>query len=206
MFVPKPKPRWLSHKECVWTGHKLLTRVIKLKTYYRNCESLFHSLLSVKEAGTQHVVDEFCEPSSKKNDNTEQHFQAMLSLLARFHRNSNLSDDQIYKIRSASVFPILVKRPTPVEGLSRIKMRSLCDEGWYIPDDVTFEVAFRGKADMLALPVQSARALKYLFEDLWCEEEFLSEAVTRTITPDGITVRNVREEKDLHNRLRYVSQ
>ncbi|GAB1311860.1 hypothetical protein MFIFM68171_02070 [Madurella fahalii] len=206
VFVPKPKPKWLSHKDCVWTAPKLLTRVTKLITYYRNCESLFHSLLGVKKAGTQHVVDEFCEPTSKEGDNIEQHFKAMLSLLARFHRKSSLTDDQIRKIRSASILPILAKGFTPVEGLSRVEMRSLRDKDWYIPDIVTFEAAFRGKVDMLALPVQSARALKGLFEDLGCEEEFLSEAVTRSVTPDGITVRNVREEQDLRKRLRYISR
>lgn len=204
MFVPNPKPKWLSHKDCVWTAPKLLTRVTKLKTYYRNCEGLFCSLLDVKEAGIQQVVYEFCEPNSTEDDNIEQHFKGMLSLLAKIHRSSSLSDDQIRKIRSASAFPIVAKGSTPIDGLSRIEMRSLRDKDWYIPDIVTFESAFRGKVNMLALPVQSARALKGLFEDLWCEEEFLSEAVTRTITPDGITVRNICEEQNLRQRLRYI--
>lgn len=204
MFVPEPKPRWLSHKDCVWTANKLLTRVTKLKTYYRNCEGLFHSLLKVKEAGIKHVVDGFCEPTSTGDHNVEQHFKGMLSLLANFHRSSSLTDDQIRKIRSASAFPILDKGFTPVEGFSRIKMRSLRDKGWYIPDIVTFESAFRGKIDMLALPVQSTRALKGLFEDLGCEQEFLSAAVTRAITPNGITVRDDCEEQNLRQRLRYI--
>lgn len=203
MFVPKPKPHWLSHKDCVWTAHKLLTRVTKLRIYYRNCERLFYSLLEVKKAGIQHVVDEFCEPISNEDNNIEQHFKEMLFLLANFHRNSSLTDDQIRKIRSASPFPILPNGSTPVQGVSRIEMRSLRDEDWYIPDDVTFESAFRGKVDMLALLVQPTRALKGLFEDLWCEDEFLSEAVTRNITPDGIAVRNVCEEQNLRQRLRY---
>ncbi|KAK7697413.1 hypothetical protein SLS64_013551 [Diaporthe eres] len=204
VFVPKLKAKWRSHKACVWTAHKLLTRVTKLRTYYRNCETLFRSVLGVKEAGIQHVVDEFCQPTSKDDDNVEQHFKAMLSLLAKFHRRSSLTDDQIRKIRSVSVFPILAKRFASGEGLSRIEMRSLRDKEWYIPDIVTFESAFRGKIDILALPVQSTRALKDVLEDLWCEEQFLSKAVTRAVTPDGITVHNVREEQDLHTRLRYV--
>jgi hypothetical protein len=206
VFIPKPQPKWLSHKDCVWTAHKLLTRVTKLKTYYRNCESLFYSLLEVKEAGTQDVVDEFCKPTSKDDDNVEQHFKAMLSLLSKYHRKSSLTDDQIRRICSASVFPILAKGFTPVEGLRRIEMRSLHDKNWYIPDIVTFEAEFRGKVDMLALQVQPTRELKGLLEDLWCEEEFLSEAVTRTIRPDGITVRNVLEEQDLRKRLTYISR
>lgn len=204
VFVPKPNPNWRSHKDCVWTAHKLLTRVTKLRTYYRNCETLFHSLLGVKEAGIQHVVDEFCQPTSKDDDNIEQHFKAMLSLLAIFHRRSSLTDDQKRKIYPVSAFPILAKGFTPGEGLSRIEMRSLRDKEWYIPDIVTFESAFRGKIDMLALPVHSTRALKDLFEDLWCGPRFLSRAVTRAVTPDGITVRNAREEQDLHKRLRCI--
>lgn len=204
MFVPNPKPRWLSHKECVWTANKLLKRVTKLKTHYRKCEGLFHSLLKVQEAGIQHVVDEFCKPTSTGDHNIEQHFKGMLFLLANFHRISSLTGDQIRKIRSASAFPILAKGFTPEEGFSLIEMRSLRDKGWYIPDIVTFETAFRGRIDMLALPVQSTRALKGLFEHLWCEQEFLSAAVKRTITPDGITVRNVFEEQNLRQRLRYI--
>lgn len=204
VFVPKSKPKWRSHKDCVWTAHKLLTRVTKLKTYYRNCETLFHSLLGVKEAGTQHVVDEFCRPTSKDDENIEQHFRVMLSLLAKFHRRSILTEDQIRKIRSVSCFPILTKRFTPGESISRIEMRSLREKNWYIPDIVTFESAFRGKIDMLALPVQSARAMIDVFEDFRCEEKFLSKAVTRDVTPDGMTVRNVCGEQDLRKRLRYV--
>lgn len=206
VFVPRPTLQWLSHKDCVWTAPKLLTRVIKLQTYYRNCESLFRSLLNVKEAGIQQVVSEFCAPTNNEDDNVEQHLQAMLSLLAKFHRNSSLTKHQIAKIRIASVFPILCKDLTPAEGLSRRQMRSLSDRDWYIPDIVTFEAAFRGKVDMLALPVQSVRALKDLFEDLWCEKEFLSAAVTRTVTPDGMTVRNLRDERGLGERLKYISQ
>lgn len=206
VFVPTPKPKWLSHKDCVWTAPKLLTRIIKLKSNYQNCESLFRSLLGVKEAGTQHVVDEFCEPTSNEDDNVEQHFQAMLSLLAKFHRKSSLILIQKSKIWSAPVFPILSKQLTPAGELSRRKMYSLYDEDWYIPDIVTFEAAFRGKVDMLALSVQSVRALKDLFNDLFCEKKFLSTAVTRTVTPDGMTVRNVREEQDLRERLRYISR
>ena len=109
MFVPKPEPKWLSHKDCAWTAPKLRTRVTKLMTYYRNCKSLFHSLLRVQEAGTQYVVDGFCKPTSKEDDNMEQYLQAMLSLLAKFHKNSSLTNDQIHKIPSASVHPILAK-------------------------------------------------------------------------------------------------
>lgn len=206
VFVPKSKPKWPSHKDCVWTGPRLLTRLTKLRTYYRNCENLFHSLLDVREVETQDVVDEFCESDSRPDANTEQHFKAMLSLLSKFHRQFSLTDDQIRKIRSAPVFPILAKGPTSVEGLPPIEMRSLGEKGWYIPDIVTFEAAFRGKVDMLAFPVQSVRVLKTLFVDLRCEEVFLSKAVMRTITPDGIAVRSIREELDMRKRLRYISR
>lgn len=206
IFIPKPKPKWLSHKDCVWTAPNLLTRVTKLRACYRNCEVLFRSLLGVKGAGNQHVVDEFCEPTSKEDNNIEQHFKEMLSLLAKFHRNSSLADYQIRKLRSAPVFPVLAKGVTPIDGLSRFEMRSLRDKDWYIPDIVTFEAAYRGKIDMLALSVQSARELKDLFEALGCQKEFLSAAIARTVTPVGITVRNVREEQDLRERLRYISR
>lgn len=206
VFIPRPKPRWLSHHDCVWAASKLLTRVVKLRTYYGNCEVLFRSLLGVKEAGTQHVVDEFCDPTPTEVGNTEQTFKNMLFLLSQFHKISNLTRNQIYKIRSASVFPILTKTLTPAEGLARIEMRSLDDKDWYIPNIVTFEAAFRGKVNMLALSVQSAKKLQHLFEVLWCEEKFLSDAVTRTVEPHGIIVRNVREEQDLRIRLRYMSR
>lgn len=206
VFVPKPKPKWLSHKDCVWTAPNLLTRVTKLRARYRNCEVLFRSLLDVKGAGTQHVVDEFCEPKAKVDDNIEQHFKEMLFLLAKFHRKSSLTGDQIRKIRSASVFPILAKGSTQVERLSQIEMRSLRDKDWYIPDIVTFEEAFRGKIDMLALSVQSSRELKDLFDDLGCQKKSLSVAVAPIVTRVGITVRNVREEQDMRERLRYISK
>jgi hypothetical protein len=175
-------------------------------TYYGNCEYLFHSLLGVKIAGTRHVVDEFCQPVSDDADNIEQRFEAMLSMLARFHRKSSLTDAQIHRIRSALVVPILVKGFVPGAGLSRIEMQSFHDKDWYIPDRVTFEAAFRGKVNMLALRVQHAIRLKDLFEDLGCERKTLSKAVTQSVRPHGVTVRNVHEEQELCGRLRYVSR
>ena len=175
-------------------------------TYYGNCKYLFHSLLGVKAAGTRHVVDEFCKPISNDADNVEQRFKAMLSLLARFHEQSSLTDAQIERIRSAPVLPTLAKGFAPGRGLSRIEMQSFRDKDWYIPDRVTFEAALRGKVNMLALRVQSAIRLKDLFKDLGCERKFLSEAVTQSVRPHGVTVRNVHEEQELHERLRYVSR
>jgi len=206
VFVPQPEPRWLSHTDCVWTAPKLLTRVSKLMIYYGNCEYLFHSLLGVKAARTRHVVDEFCEPLSNDADNIEQRFEAMLFLLARFHRKSSLTDAQIHRIRSAPVLPILAKGFAPGAGLSRMEMQSFRDKDWYIPDKVTFEAALRGKVNMLALRVQPAIKLKGLFEDLGCERKFLSEAATQSVRPHGGAVPNVHEEQELRERLRYVSR
>lgn len=200
VFVPRPEPRWLSHKDCVWTAHKLLKRVTKLRTYYQKCPSLFHSLLEVEKAGTQHVVDEFCEPTSTDNDDIQQHFKELLFLLSEFHKKSKLTHDQISKIRCAPVFPVLAKET------SRIEMRSLRNKYWYIPNVVNFEAKFRGKVNMLALSVQSARALEDMFEDLLCKGKLLSEAVVRNVTRNGMTVHNVRAEKDLRERLRYISR
>jgi hypothetical protein len=175
-------------------------------TYYGNCQCLFHSVLGVKVAGTRHVVDEFCEPVSNDADNIEQRFEAMLSLLARFHKKSSLTDAQIRRIRSAPVLPILFKGFAPGGGLSRMEMLSFRDRDWYIPDRVTFEAALRGKVNMLALRVQPAIRLKGLFEDLGCERKFLSEAVTQSVRPHGVAVRKVHEEQELRERLRYVSR
>ena len=213
VFISKPKREWLSHTKCVWTAPKLLSRVTKLFTHYRNCGDLFQSVLGVERAGTQEVVHEFCRPPLKKNFNVEQHFKEMIFLLERFHKKSRLTQSQIDRIRSASVFPVLVKTvDISEEDSSRIEMRSLNDvddleqNSWYIPDIVTFEAAFRGKVDMLALSVQSVRALKDFFVDLRCDVEFLSEAVTQCIKPTGMTVHNGPEERDLRERLGYISQ
>lgn len=177
-------------------------------TYYRNCECLFHSVLGVKAAGIRHVVDEFCEPVSKTDADTtiEQRFEAMLSLLAKFHEKSSLTKAQISRIRSAPVIPIQAKGFALGGSLSGTEMRSFCDKDWYIPDRVTFEAALRGKVNMLVLRVQAAMRLKGLLEDLGCREKFLSEAVTRSVRPHGVAVPDPHEEKELHGRLRYVSR
>jgi hypothetical protein len=176
-------------------------------TYYGNCEYLFRSVLGVKAAGIRHVVDEFCEPALKTDaDTIRQRFEGMLSLLAKFHGKSSLTNAQISRIRSAPVIPILVKGFALGGLLSRTEMRSFCDKDWYIPDRVTFEAALRGKVNMLVLRVQAAIRLKGLLEDLGCEEKFLSEAVKRSVRPHGVAIPNPHEEKELHVRLRYVSQ
>ncbi|RYO93890.1 hypothetical protein DL762_000845 [Monosporascus cannonballus] len=204
VFVNKPKPKWLSHEACVWTAHALLKQVIKLKTHYRDCKNLFRSFLGVESAGTKHVVDEFCS-TSDDDDETAQRFEKLFSLLGDFHSSkSSLSDEQIERVQSAPVFPILEKGDGSQEE-SGIALRSMDDMDWYIPDSATLETAFRGKVDMLSLPVKSVRMLRGLFEDLDCKNMFLSSAV-ETVEPSGTCIRDRLGEDNLKTRLRYISQ
>ncbi|RYP69608.1 hypothetical protein DL770_008214 [Monosporascus sp. CRB-9-2] len=117
----------------------------------------------------------------------------------------HLSGKQIDRIQSAPVFPILEQRNGSKEE-SGIALRSVDDADWYIPDSATLETAFRGKVDMLSLPVKSARMLRGLFEDLGCKDMFLSSAVEETVEPSGTCICDRLREDNLKTRLGYISQ
>jgi len=137
----------------------------------------------------------------------QERFEGLLFLLDEFHKKVELTDSQIRRIRSAKVLPVLTRKLRPGEGPEQVRteMRAMDELDWYIPDSVPFEAAFRGKVDMLSLPVKSAKLLKKVLEVLGCEQKFLSESVCQEVKPGGMTVRNIREEEDLLERLRCIA-
>lgn len=152
----------------------------------------------------QNVVDEFHVPITGEDREIQQRLEGLMLLLEKFHNKSRLTDEQILRVRSAKVFPIL--GPPSGEQPVQIEMRSMEVMDWYIPDSVTFEFAFQGKIDMLSLPVQSVRRLKNIFEVLWCDKELLSVSVNQEVTPNGMAIRNMPEEQDLRERLKYIAR
>ncbi|RYP11238.1 hypothetical protein DL764_000194 [Monosporascus ibericus] len=111
----------------------------------------------------------------------------------------------IDRIQPAPVFPILEKGDDSQEE-SGIALRSVDDTDWYIPDSAALETAFRDKVNMLSLPVKSVRMQRRLFEDLGCEDKFLSSAVEETVEPNGMCIRDRLREDNLKTRLKYISQ
>jgi hypothetical protein len=204
VFIRKPKPRWQSHKTCVWTAPVPLKQVINLATHYRDCKKLFRGILEVPPANTEHVVDEFCT-ISKASNQAVQRFEEMFSLLAAYHDKSPIDDHQYNMIQSAPVFPILEKTGGSQEEPS-IVMRSIRGKDWYIPDKTTLYSAFRGKIDLLNLPVKLVRKFRGLFTALHCEDIFLSSAVQEEVESNGMGVRDQLREISLEIRLKYISQ
>lgn len=203
VLTSKPQ-RWISHASCVWTAPAPLKQVIKLRKYYGDCKTLFCDFLGVKSANTQHVVNELCT-ISKGDDQVNQRFEELFTLLERYNSTkSGLNSYQIQRIRTAPVFP--VNTIVGLNGEPDIVLRSMDSSLWYIPDRATLESAFRGKAELLNLPVTSVRKLKDLFKNLRCEELFLSSAVEEEVTPCGTSVRDKVREHDLEIRLKYIYQ
>ena len=202
VFINKPKPRWVNHKSCVWAAPTLLKQVIKLKVVYGDCKKLFCDFLGVKVAGTKHFVDELCSISDE-DDQAVSRFQELFSWFQYYKHD--LDDKQIQRIKSASIFPVLDKEDDSLDVFC-FSFRSVDDGDWYIPDRATLESAFRGKVDILSLPVKSVMMLRDIFEKLGCEDMFLSSAIEETVEPRGTSIRDKAREVDLKTRLKYISQ
>lgn len=205
IFTNKPKPRWLGLKSCVWTAPVPLRRVFRLEAHYANYEKLFCTILGVGPAGIDHVVDELCSISDEEGPSA-QRFEELFSLLGRFLSDTHkLRPGQVQRIRNAPIFPIVRKLNGSQDG-SGASWQSASNSVWYIADRSTLERAFRGKVDMLDLPVRLVRALNALFKDLGLQNMFLSSHVKTTTMVSGASIRDIRREADLKIRVKHLYQ
>jgi len=204
VFIAQPNPKWIGHDTCVWTAPAPLKQVIRLKSRYKDCKTLFHDFLGVEPAGIGHVVDEFCSLSNESCQDPVLRCEELLSLLNSFlTKGSQLDDGEIERIRFARAFPVL-NASDASQAEPNIVLRSLYDGGWYIPDRTTLESAFRGKVDLLNLSVKSVQFLNCVFKELCCEAKALSSAVKETVEIRGEKIRDVSKEQDLEIRLKYI--
>ncbi|KAI7769473.1 hypothetical protein LZL87_011357 [Fusarium oxysporum] len=204
VFVPKPKPRWLSHLSCVWDGPGALKQVTKLRNRYPACRQLFLSILCVKQASTGDIVEELCSISDE-GDVAAQRFSELFFLLERYRSDhEELSRDQVRRIREAAVFPIVVEGENSDEQ-PNITLQSICEGDWYVPDQILLERAFRFRVAMLSMPVKDVKVLRDLFEDLDCEQRFLSCAVEQSTELRGACIRDLGRESDLMTRLDLIA-
>ena len=181
-----------------------MKQVIRLKSRYKDCRTLFRNFLGVKPAGIGHVVNEFCSLSNARCKDPAQRCAGLLSLLWRFlTKGSQLDDGEIWRIARTNAFPVLEATATPqVEP----QLRSLDSGGWYIPDKTTLKSAFTGKVDLLNLSVKSVQSFVGVFEQLGYEKMTLSSVVEEIVKPRGEKIRDKAKEKDLKTRLKHISR
>ncbi|KAF5550145.1 hypothetical protein FPHYL_9467 [Fusarium phyllophilum] len=189
VLVQKPEPRWLDHLSCVWDAPGALKQVTRLRNRYPTCRQLFISILGVKQASTGDIVEELCSVSDE-GDLLVQRFSELFFLLKEhLTDHEGLSKDHVRKIREAAVFPIVAEGASGDEQPS-ITRQSICEGGWVA---------------MLSMPVNDVNSLRPLFEDLDCEEKFLSCAVEQSTELKGTCIRDLRREGDLVTRLDYIA-
>lgn len=208
VFVTKPNPRWLNHRFCVWTAPSSLKSLVTLKRRYADCRILFRTCLNVGDADTEHVVNEICSVSiSNGVDGTMiQRFKDLFRLMGHYHSTkSPLKQSEIEKIKSSSIFPI-VEQGGDSPNEPRVTLHSVDDSDWYIPDQATLESAFRGKVNLLSLPVALIRDLESIFKILGCEDRFLSSSVKQAVEPRGTCIRYIARENELKIRLKNICQ
>ncbi|KAF4501093.1 hypothetical protein FAGAP_2678 [Fusarium agapanthi] len=189
VLVQKPTPKWLSHLSCVWDAPGALKQVTKLRNRYPACRQLFISILGVRQASTEDIVEELCSVLDE-GDLTVQRFSELFFLLEEYVVNhEELSKDQVRRIREAAVFPIVVEGGSSDEQ-PRITRQSICDGNWVA---------------MLSMPVKDVKTLRELFEDLDCKQRFLSCAVGQSTELKGTCIRDLRREGELMIRLDYLA-
>lgn len=162
-------------------------------------------MLQVPEAGVSHIVDEFCSLSLGDTDCVMQQCEDLLCLLAEFlTRGSQLSYMNTQQIRAARVFPVLVTDPAS-QRRPELVLRSITDGNWYVPDMAILESAFRGKADLLGIPVRSILDSRCVFEQLECQNMFLSRCVEETVALRGASIRDKPREEEMRRRVACIS-
>jgi hypothetical protein len=207
VLIPeKNHRRWVLHDSCVWKAPSILRHVVRLSSYYRDCEKLFVTVLKVKAAGLAQVVHEFCCTFEGNQERAVQRFEEICSTLAGLlSQNRALTPNQLELIRRARAFPISPSRDNAQEK-SGLLWRSIQDGGWYIPDKITLENVFRGRISLLDIPVKSVGALQELFRALGCTSLLLSQCVRETVEPRGNSIRDLGVENELDTRLEHISQ
>nr|RBQ85652.1 hypothetical protein FVER53263_20766 [Fusarium verticillioides] len=204
VLVQKPEPRWLDHLSCVWDAPGALKQVTRLRNRYPTCRQLFISILGVRQASTEDIVEELCSVSDE-GDLVVQRFSELFFLLKEYVvDHEELSKDQVRRIREAAVFPIVVEGGSSDEH-PRITRQSICEGNWYVPDEVHLEQAFRCRVAMLSMRVKDVKTLHELFENLDCKQMFLSCAVGQSTELKGTCIRDLRREGDLRIRLDYLA-
>ncbi|RBR16398.1 hypothetical protein FVER53590_27534 [Fusarium verticillioides] len=205
VLVQKPEPRWLDHLSCVWDAPGALKQVTRLRNRYPTCRQLFISILGVRQASTEDIVEELCSVSDE-GDLVVQRFSELFFLLKEYVvDHEELSKDQVRRIREAAVFPIVVEGGSSDEQ-PRITRQSICEGNWYVPDEVHLEQAFRCRVAMLSMRVKDVKTLHELFENLDCKQIFLSCAVGQSTELKGTCIRDLRREGDLMIRLDYLAE
>ncbi|KAI1054608.1 hypothetical protein LB506_010697 [Fusarium annulatum] len=199
VLVQKPEPRWLDHLSCVWDAPGALKQVTKLRNRYPTCRQLFISILGVKQASTGDIVEELCSVSDE-GDVTAQRFRELFFLLKLYCRDhEELSREQAQRIGEAAVFPIVIEEENSGE------QPKVCEDDWYIPDEIFLERTFRSRVFMLDMAVNDVKSLRSLFEDLDCKQRFLSCAVEQSTEPRGACIRDLHREGDLRTRLNFIA-
>ncbi|KAF5689039.1 hypothetical protein FDENT_4541 [Fusarium denticulatum] len=189
VLVQKPEPRWLDHLSCVWDAPGALKQVTRLRNRYPTCRQLFISILGVRQASTEDIVEELCSVSDE-GDLVVQRFSELFFLLKEYVvDHEELSKDQVQRIREAAIFPIVVEGGSSDEQ-PRITRQSICEGNWVA---------------MLSMRVKDVKTLHELFENLDCKQMFLSCAVGQSTELKGTCIRDLRREEDLMIRLDYLA-
>lgn len=112
---------------------------------------------------------------------------------------------QFMRLMFARIFPVIKADSTYNEALPRIVYRALKDPDWYIPDRLTLESAFRGRIDLLNLPVKAVQSYSCFFSRLKCHTLYLSHVIIEAVEAQGLKVRDMVKEGELNTRLKYIS-
>jgi hypothetical protein len=173
--------------------------VIDLHQRYPDAEQLFYETLYVKPATIGHVVNEFCHlPTDDSQDKVKRCQELLILFKAFLNKGATLDSSNMRKIRDVSAFSVTTAESGTVQ-------RALSNQSWYIPDKSILTDAFRGKVELLDMPIKVVDSLRAVFIAMECKNKFLSEAVHQVIHTRGEVIRDHETENEFKIREKHIA-
>ena len=185
-------------RDCVWEAPACLTRVIALERQYKDCKSLFCTLLGLKNATLEHVVDEILNPQSR-DLNQQAAQQKQLLLVVNDFLRRNVSSGPIEKLMGKDVIPVVKSAP----GREMSDLVNYDRHIWYFTDRPSLHESFNEEIWLLDFPVDVVRKLSPLIKAMRLEEYRLSAAVVEETECNGDPILDQNRTIDLRARAQY---
>ncbi|KAH7129049.1 hypothetical protein EDB81DRAFT_860037 [Dactylonectria macrodidyma] len=198
VYVPEnktSKPIWVPTEKCVWKGEPWLTRSLRLEKLYPESEVLFRNYLLIENSGVKHIMK---EAELILPGHTTAHISKIFLAFSKHLLYSNITTEQIDKLKGIAMFPIVTKPETePYEYLVSVND----EKPWLIADRPAFKDHFQYILPVLGLTVDTVLSIQNFLVALGLQTRLLSEVATSVTEAHG----DISFSQDLTQRYRARS-
>jgi hypothetical protein len=140
-------------------------QVIALEREYKDCKWLFCTLLGLKNANLEHVIDELLSRPEPDFDGRKK----LLLVLNEYLRNK-MSSSAIEKLKGGEIIPVkMVRKPKDQTNLMNYDR-----DTWYLADKTSLQESFKEKVWLIDFPVDVVRKLSPLVKAMKLEDYLLT--------------------------------